>query len=154
MMLALRCLVMACIGLVLLAGCGRTGSSPEAFVRSIYARFETPDAAAPEPGAVYSPVLADLIRADAGAAEGEAGLVDGDPLCSCQDSEGFQDLRLEVRPTGPSTADITACFRLSETPVTVYLSLLKTPAGWRVDDVRSAEQPSLKSMLTNQGGDP
>src|SRR5688500_9716878 len=66
---------------------------PEAFVRALYAAH-TPGADMGEPPApgqdpIYDRMLNAMIGADFAKAAGEVPTLNYDPICDCQDSEGF-----------------------------------------------------------------
>jgi hypothetical protein len=37
-------------------------------------------------------------------------------------------------------------FLIAKEPLKVTLALLKTPAGWRIDDIAMKEMPSLRAL--------
>jgi hypothetical protein len=69
--------------------------------------------------------------------EGE-GMIDADPLCQCQDFQGLAVTALAMVPTGAGTMDAKATIKpIKDDPEVSHLTLklVKTPAGWRIDDV-------------------
>ena len=98
----------------------------------------------------FTPELAALIRADRKAAgDQDVPYLDGDPFCDCQDSEG---LAMRVQSIAPHGNRIDAVIRnhftgSSDPDRLVTLRLRLTASGWRVDDVLSQDQPSLRAGL-------
>ena len=98
----------------------------------------------------FTPELAELIRADRKAAGNQdAPYLDGDPFCDCQDSEGL-GMRLQSVTQHGSSADavIHNHFAGSADPDRlVTLRLRLTADGWRVGDITSPDEPSLRAGL-------
>jgi hypothetical protein len=70
--------------------------------------------------------------------------VDGDPVCQCQDPEGLHATVTRVTQKTPSKAEVRVSIGFTgyvARPATFILLL--TGAGWRIDDVSSADEPSL-----------
>jgi hypothetical protein len=116
--------------------------SPKAFVENIYQRYlgkNTPglDLATRQALDLYfTPSLADLIDKDAKEAEKlqEAPLLNGDPFVDAQDWE-ITGLMVSVQEAATDRATATVSFNNLGKAVSVRLSLLLTPKGWRVDDI-------------------
>jgi hypothetical protein len=98
--------------------------------------------------AVFSFQLLGLIRADEREAHGEVGRLDGDPICDCQDAGGLAltGLDIQLAPHGRAAAHVTLHYPSPEVRK-LTLQLLWTPHGWLVDDVSTAETPSLRQLL-------
>jgi hypothetical protein len=94
----------------------------------------------------FAPPLADAIIKDFAVAEkrGEVPLLNGDPFVDAQDWE-ISNLNIAVKPTGADTAMATVTFVMFMEPRTVTLDLLKSPAGWRITEIRSASG-SLRAL--------
>ena len=102
---------------------------------------------------VFSTRLIALIRADEKAAHGEVGWLDGDPICDCQDPDGIRLVGLDVEQAGPGRAIARAHVRFADHKAeTITLDLVSIHGGWRVDDVRTAETPSLAKALHDHPG--
>lgn len=98
----------------------------------------------------FTPGLRRLILADRkAAADQDAPYLDGDPFCDCQDNEGLVMRIVSVsRHESEADALIRNHFEGSgdaDRHVTLRLRMTKT--GWRVDDVATREQPSLRAGL-------
>jgi hypothetical protein len=104
-----------------------------ALVASIYdsyARGPGEGESAPD---VYSPALAALVTR---ASDPEEGL-GADPFCECQD---YDQVRYAIRSVNVRDAAAEARVEFSNfgQPHLFTLRLVKTPSGWRVDDILSA----------------
>lgn len=97
------------------------------------------------PSAVFTAPLAQAIVKDRQEAErrNEVPLLDGDPLVDAQDFE-ITDLAIDVQEAG-DRAKATVTFRNSGRPIRIAVELLRTPAGWRIDDIRGG-QMSLREL--------
>lgn len=123
-------------------------ANPKNFVTALYKTYDNSDADPLGSGArkIFSPSLLALIRADK-APNGEVGKLDYDPICGCQDAEGLKLLSVTVKPLSAASIHAVSRFRISATIRTVDLTLIKTPAGWRVDDINSDGAGSLRAYL-------
>jgi hypothetical protein len=94
-----------------------------------------------------------LMDADQTALKGELGDIDGDWLCDCQDFESIT-ATVTVQSATPTSAKATSVFRDSQyadrPPGRDTFDLVKTPAGWRIHDMGTADQPSLRRVLTDE----
>ncbi len=79
---------------------------PGAWLRSVYAKYQTPDFSPFTAQADYfDPVLIAAMAENARLTpEDEVGAVDADPICSCQDSSGMEARVVEVTTTSATTA--------------------------------------------------
>src|SRR5579864_1759077 len=91
-----------------------------------------------------------LLKANEKALKGELGDIDGDWLCDCQD---FVSLKSQVTVASASAtaakahADFTDVGMPGEGARHADFDLVRTPAGWRVHDITSPGQPSLRHVL-------
>jgi hypothetical protein len=148
-----RGLVLAGLGLaMLLGGCRKQPetaasaapdmASAEAMIRKIYAAYATDggkgiDLSDPAyfTGSLVEQNLAYQKRERE--YDGE-GMIEADPLCQCQDYQGLAVASLAMVPTGAGTLDAKATIQpIKDDPEVSHLTLklVKTPAGWRIDDV-------------------
>jgi hypothetical protein len=127
-----------------------------AFVQKLYSAYEhpasqsDPDVLGKSASRIFSPSLLQLIRkSEARTPKGDAPPLDGDPICDCQDPDGLHLVALVVNPVDSSHASAVATLRFpgESKPSIITLSLLATTAGWRVDDVATADMPSLRKFL-------
>jgi len=146
------------LALLLLTPPGRAQDMPaaRAFVQQLYAAYEHPskaggpDVLGKSAVRIFSPSLLQAIRRDqARTPTGDVPTLDGDPICDCQDPDGLHLVNLTVKPVDSThaSAQATLHFPGEQKPSIIALSLLATPAGWRVDDVATAETPSLRRLL-------
>lgn len=122
------------------------------FLDGIYSAYSTPNS----PGTrinsralldrYFTPALAALIDRDAkrAAAKGEVPELSGDPFIDAQDWD-VKALAIELKESGPGRAAATVAFTNFGEARHVRLDLVKTAAGWRIDDIHW-RQGSLRSL--------
>lgn len=130
---------------------GQTPSGAEAFVTGLYRAYAHepgPDYVGAGAKATFATGLLDLMRRDAALTPpGEVGVLDGDPICDCQD---YKIADVQVRISGsPIAATASVAFTNYGQPRSLTLDLVREPAGWRVADVHSETLPSLAGLLTD-----
>ena len=146
------------LALLLLATIGNTQdlASARAFVQQLYSAYEHPatpagpDVLGKSATRIFSASLLQLIRRDqARTPRGDAPALDGDPICDCQDFDGLHLTALTVNSVDAThaAAQATLKFPGETTPQVVRLTLLYTPQGWRIDDIATADTPSLRKFL-------
>jgi hypothetical protein len=130
----------------------------KAFLDGLYAHYKTSNNNTFQPfdanqGEVLDADTIALMKADEKALNGELGDIDGDWLCDCQD---FQSITatVTVQSATPTSAKATADFHDSMDaggkPKRDTFDLVKTPAGWRIHDMGTADQPSLRKVLQGE----
>lgn len=128
----------------------RTASSPEPFIRALYASYSDADDANPWAGdAVWSRRMAALVRRDQELAGEELPYLDADPICSCQDwgRVSVQSVVLRVA-TMQGAIDATVRFVNLGVTETTILRMVREESGWRVDDIVNADgYPGLADQL-------
>ncbi len=139
----------ALIALTPAAAGAQDAVSAAAFVRKLYAAYHGrgPDYLGRQARVVFSPSLLQLMRREAARTPaGEVGALDGDPICDCQD---FEISKVEVAVAGGSDGRALATVNLLNfgDPKTVKLDLVAVRGHWRVNDVHTADTPSLISLL-------
>ena len=116
--------------------------SPEDILRGLYAQYDA-HAHAHTQGrpshhmdarALMTPQLARAYAKVTRAAAGDAPPLDWDVFVNAQDYD-VQHLNLTVTPGG-KTELVTAAFDNLGQPETVIYAFVRTPAGWRIDDIR------------------
>jgi hypothetical protein len=133
----------------------QTADQAKAFLRHLYGLYENPatplgpDILSKHPLRVYTPYLYALVLRDQRrAGPGNVGNLDIDPICICQDNGGMKLERLDVVKTGSRTATATVLLSFPEPrSIRAQLFLLWTPNGWRVDEVKADDLPSLRKLL-------
>jgi hypothetical protein len=127
--------------------------SARAFLEGVYAKYADGDSGPSIFGRgaedLFAPGLLRLIREDRRLAQGEVGLLDHDPICSCQDTEGLTLAAIQVTPTGQRQAKATAIFVNGGHPVRVGFTLVQVSGDWRIQDIEERGMPSLSRFLRN-----
>jgi hypothetical protein len=100
---------------------------------------------------VLDPDTRALMKADDKLLKGDVGDIDGDWLCDCQDFESITAV-VAVQSATPTDAKATAVFTdtMDGKPKTDTFDLVKTSAGWRIHDMGTADQPSLRKVLQDE----
>ncbi len=131
--------------------------SARTFLVELYRHYptaDTPNAFDPT-GAdgpkVFAPTLLALIRQDQKLAGGEVGALEGDPLCDCQDDSGLRVKIGPVSPAGPGAARAVVTLTFTgHSPAEIrrlVIKLAATRVGWRIADIESDSEPSLRAYL-------
>ena len=125
---------------------------PEAFVRALYAVHATPGASMGEPlrpgqDPIYDRMLNAMIGADAAQSAGEVGALNYDPICDCQDSEGFTLDSVTVTQAGPQAAEAAVVFTNAGETKRQTLKLVKEGPMWKISDVLVAGRPAVTETL-------
>jgi hypothetical protein len=131
-----------------------------AFLQELYKHYETsPDGvdirSQAKAARYFTPTVAHLIDVDSAEAakQKQVGRLDFDPFIGGQ---FWQPMKIALTVDAGSTADHalgTARYtpKDEKTPVVIKLDLVKTPAGWRISDMRWEGQPdSLVKILTTK----
>ena len=129
----------------------------EAFVRALYARAATPQTtpdpaeAAITPGRdpLYSRTLNALIGVDFREAQSrnEVPYLNYDPVCACQDADGFALKTVTMTPDGPQAATADVVFTNHGREHRQTLKLVKEGPMWKVSDVLVPGRPALTEQL-------
>jgi hypothetical protein len=141
----LRCGVAACLSVATWSAPAQDFAAAKTFLKIVYARYHKngPGVEATGPRAtryLHSSLVA-LIREDARAVgQDEVGVLDGDPLCGCQDWEGIYGLQIDVREPVASRAEAIVSFALFERAKPedmrrLVITLAKERGAWRVYNV-------------------
>jgi hypothetical protein len=121
------------------------------FLESLYANYRVDGEGVPNQTVkdvdVYDPSLLVLMHANQQAAgDGEVGYLDGDPLCDCQDFD-IRAVKFDFKAVGKNQLVATVMFHNLDRDTTLRLALRFTSRGWRVADVISASDGSLREGL-------
>jgi len=118
-------------------------ASAKTFLASVYARYSKNgpgvEIAGPRARRYLHSSLVALIRKDAEAVEG-VGVLDGDPLCGCQDWDGIYDLKIDVHEPKAGKAEASVTFALfepakAEDRRSLMITLAQENGAWRVWNV-------------------
>jgi hypothetical protein len=145
-------LALACVTAFASAFAAPSQPGPQEFIEAIYQKYlgeGAEGAAITEPATIrryFTPAVAAALIKDQTVASkrGEVGALDGDPFIDAQDWK-IADLKVAVMPAG-AKANATVTFTNFGDRRSVGLSLVKTTAGWRVDDIK-ASFGSLRKLL-------
>jgi hypothetical protein len=130
------------------------------FVEGLYARYGPDGSPAnlsrDNAAAAFDPSLIALAKADAAAVgQGNAGVLDYDPLCDCQETDvDFPGLKITTHPESASHATATVVFHdVNQKPIKIVLSLVRSANGWRIFNVEDFTGPGphtdLRTLLNS-----
>jgi hypothetical protein len=130
-------------------------NSIEYFLREIYSQYHLNGEGGinifdTQPNNFVSPSLFKLIQQDNLLLEGEAGDVDADPICACQDHDKLKITKITINQKNSQTAAATVYFKNLDTETRVDFSLLKVNGNWRIDDIGNEGMPSLRLTLEHE----
>ncbi len=124
---------------------------PEEFVRALYAVQATPggmgEPLAPGRDPIYDRMLNAMIGADFAQAADEVPTLNYDPICDCEDSEGFALESVTVTQSGPAAAEAAVVFVNMGYTQRQTLKLVKEGPMWKVSDVLVPGRPALTEQL-------
>lgn len=131
---------------------------PETFVHRVYARYRAngPNVLTtrPEGTPYYAATLLDEFAKDEALAHGEVRAIDSDPLCSCQDHGTVEVKAIAISAGSVDTVKARVTLRNFGVNSTIVLTLLQTPAGWRIADVSDQDTKSLLAYLRDSNAQP
>jgi len=130
-------------------------ASARRFVTGLYSAYhgDGPDYLGRQAAAVFSPRMLALIRLDrARTPNGDVGALDGDPICDCQDFDKLRMAGLKIATPAQGRAVATVRLRDASEARTVTLYLVPSASGWRIDDIGTADTPSLAAFLRRHAG--
>jgi len=121
---------------------------PEAIIRSIYVQYG-PDSWPDDPyTATFSTELLKLwTEVDEGAKDDEEYAVDFDVFINAQDVDTVSNLTFQAHDETDSSVVIDASFEVFGEQQMVTYTMIKTTAGWKIDDISWSPESGLKSML-------
>ncbi|WP_436357149.1 DUF3828 domain-containing protein [Brevundimonas sp. CEF1] len=126
----------------------------EAFVRALYANAAAPLANDPAAASItpgrdplYTRTLNALVGADFHAAKGEVPYLNYDPICACQDADGFALTALKMTPDGDKAATAEVTFTNHGQTHQQTLKLVREGPMWRIADVIDGQGKSLHDAL-------
>ena len=151
-----KILTAACI-CVALATVGARAADPsaKAFVESIYAAYKGKDSkgiSLETDAAVrryFDPKLAALIIKDREDAQGEVGKLGSDPFIDAQDWE-IDAVDVAIRAIAPDKAVATVSFKSLGEQCKIVLDLVRLKTGWRIADITSDRNGSLRAFLSKK----
>jgi hypothetical protein len=150
-----RASVLAGLALLVAAAHARPATPPDpvaAFVARVYAPYLDRATAGGEwrDRPLFTRDLRRLIERDMDANPGEVGLLDADPLCDCQDWDGFGYTITARRRRGAQQVVAVRLVNGGER-YRLALVLLPAPGGYLIDDILDDHhRPSLKLWLARE----
>lgn len=134
------------------AASGREPAGARRFIEYVYAGYPRlkPWQEAEYRG-LFAPELRALIVRNDNFSPDEVGPLGGDPICQCQDDSGFRH-RL-VRITGSSSRAVAVVRNIFGPPAPhrediVTYRLERISGKWRIADISTADEPSMKAWLS------
>jgi len=134
---------------------GADAADVQTYLEGLYAHYKSSKGDTYEPFGknereVFDADTIALLKADEAAAHGEEGAIDSDWLCQCQDFESIQ-ATITVQSATPTTAAATADFKDTQIsdakPQHITFDLVKVNGAWRIHDIHTADQPSLRKVV-------
>jgi len=126
-------------------------ASARTFLQGVYKRYSTNDKNVATLGKdapnLFAQELLTLIREDQSIAQGEVGLLDHDPICSCQDWEELTVTAINIIPQKARRLKAKVTFVNGGKTVVVRLLLVQQSDNWRILDIEEAHIPSLYRFL-------
>jgi uncharacterized protein DUF3828 len=146
----------ACLWVALaILGAGAAEPSAKPFVESIYAAYKGKDSkgiSLETDAAVrryFDPKLAALIIKDREDAQGEVGKLGSDPFIDAQDWQ-IDAVDVTIRAIAPDKAVATVSFKSLGEQRKIVLDLVRLKAGWRIADITSDRNGSLRAFLSKK----
>jgi len=130
------------------------------FLQAVYSRYgpngDPPSLFEETAGSVFHSSLIALAREDqAAVGPGEAGVINYDPLCNCQDTDvKFEHLKLQIDQQEADSCQATLNYSdANGLPAAIVLTLVKENEQWRIYDIKSLGRgghPSLRASLEKE----
>ena len=126
---------------------GQNADSAKQFLTSVYEHYANHgkgiDFTGPKARDVFDSSLIALLHADQKAiGPDEVGVLDGDPICSCQDWDGIWDLKIAIQPLGDGRAKAAVSFALFAPKAntdrdrrSLEMTLVSVGGQWRIWDI-------------------
>lgn len=135
----------------------QSADSAKRFLQSVYGAYtfngDPPGIEATGAHAIASPSLLQLIGKDQRALKGEAGYLDMDPLCRCQDFD-VKTTAIDVTVEKHHKAKAIVAFTNFREPRKVEFDLLWVRGRWLIDDIRSGDdRRGLREALQTEIAD-
>lgn len=141
--------------------CAQDADGAKRFVESLYRRYDHHGPGVDFSGAkgrnTFDASLNALMDTDAKAVgPNEVGVLDGDPICGCQDWEGIWDLKIAMQMQSESRAKAAVSFALFAPKTgsniragagadrdlrSLEMTLVRESSGWRIDNIVDKSDP-------------
>ena len=136
-------------------------SSATNFLQAVYRQYENHgkgiNLTGSSAGKFFHSSLISLIKKDERAVAPEVGVLDGDPICSCQDWDGIWDLKIAIEMPDSARAIAFVSFSLSKDSSasdrrSLEITLAPEKGQWRIYNVFDKTDPhapfDLRAALT------
>lgn len=134
-------------------------ASAEAFIHELYAAYRPGghpvELPGPHAGTLLAPSLLALVEADARALDGEAGALDADPICECQDWSRLEIRKLVISQHRHNRAQADVVFvdagrRGAASAREVRYDLVRVAGTWKIFDLHERGILSLRQKLMDE----
>ncbi|WEN16128.1 DUF3828 domain-containing protein [Rhodanobacter sp. AS-Z3] len=131
------------------------GGSPgvDAFLHTVYSRYSASgiplDIDDVRAATIYEASLLALMRQDRQSLKGEAGVLDADPLCACQD-HAVSAVNWVLQPAAGGGWSARVSLQNLGQAQHLELSLVHSGPGWRIADIQTENIPSLRASLQDE----
>lgn len=136
-------------------------ASAKSFLVSVYQHYQHGangvDLDGPRAALYFHSSLLALMRADDKANAGEVGVLDGDPVCGCQDWDGIWDLKIEVQLKDQTHAQALVSFalfgpknRTSDSLRKLQITLVPERGSWHIYNVVDQSRPDAPFDLRKE----
>ncbi|HEX4284265.1 MAG TPA: DUF3828 domain-containing protein [Terracidiphilus sp.] len=148
-------ILIACIALTAAPAFAQDTTTAQAFLQSIYKNYGKGGPGVNFDGSkarhIFSSSLLGLLHADERAlGPDEVGVLDGDPLCSCQDWDALHDLKIALSPQSEDGLKASVSFALFQSKAaseqslrSLEITLVRHRGQWRIDNI--LDQSDLKA---------
>ena len=132
---------------------GQDADAAKHFLGSLYRQYANHgpgiDFTGPKARGVFDPSLIALLHADQSVlGADEVGVLDGDPICSCQDWDGIWDLKIAIQPLSDGRAKASVSFALFAPHAgtdrdfrSLEITLVPVGGQWRIWDILDQSDP-------------
>lgn len=132
-------------------------ASARTFLQSVYALYAKNGKGATLTSRYYDSTLLRLVTTDNKLNAGEIGVLEGDPICDCQDWAGIWDLKIEVERQGQSQALANVTFALTAPNGRkqadlrkLQITLVQERGQWRIYDILDESDPKAPFDLRKE----
>jgi hypothetical protein len=129
-----------------------TGQSASQFLRTLYAHYASGQSDFNPTGrlapTLFTPALLSLIRHDQTREAGDVGRLDHDPVCACQDFDGFRPQSITITTETSAATHAIVRFHNAGHETTVGYSLVRQHGQWKIADIANPAMPSLRHFLS------
>lgn len=123
-------------------------ASAKAFLQSAYGYYGKSGKGTPVTSRFFHSSLLGLMDKDVKLNAGGVGVLDGDPVCGCQDWDGIWDLKVEIQLQGPNRALANVSFavfppnhRTKDSLREMVFTLVPERGQWRIYDILDESDP-------------